>query len=258
MVNLPAIVTSLSGKSAVRFINLLLLALFLSPSARGQSDHKQTQDSILKYIYQNKDKRQHALIIDGDTVPVWILDEVLFISTPAFDSEEARRRYYILRRKVYKVYPYAVIAGDKLDSLEFRLSLLRRERDKKRFIKAFQDYLEQEFEEELKKLTRSEGQILCKLIYRETGMTAYDLITKYRGGLRAFMYNITANFYEISLKKQYDPTNDPEDKFIENILQKAFAEGILRQRQKKTFDPADFDDTGEVIPKPKRRWWQIF
>lgn len=213
---------------------------------------------MVNFIYQNKNNRQHAIIIDGDTVPIWILDEVLYISTPAFDSEEARRRYYILRRKVYKVYPYAVIAGDKLDSLEFRLSLLKNNRDKKRFIKEFQDYLINEFEEELKKLTRSEGQILCKLIFRETGITAYELINKYRGGFRAFMYNVTANFYEISLKKEYNPDTDPEDKMIENILQRAFAEGILRPREKKIFDPDDFDEKGEVIPERRRRWWRIF
>lgn len=247
-----------SGKFVVRYINAVLLALLVQAVAYAQPEDKQKQDSVLNYIYQNKNNRQHALIIDGDTVPVWILDEVLFISTPAFDSEEAKRRYYILRRKVYKVYPYAVIAGDKLDSLEFRLSLLKRDRDKRRFIKEFQNYLEQEFEEELKKLTRSEGQILCKLIFRETGITTYDLISRYRGGIRAFMYNVTANFYEISLKKEYNPEEDPEDKFIENILQKAFAEGILKQREKKVFDPEDFDDEGEVKPERRRRWWRIF
>ncbi len=246
------------GKFGARFIKAALMTLLGSLPAVAQPDSKHTQDSVLSYIYQNKANRQHALIIDGDTVPVWILDEVLFISTPAFDSEEARRRYYILRRKVYKVYPYAVIAGDKLDSLEFRLSLLRNNRDKRRFIKEFQQYLEQEFEEELKKLTRSEGQILCKLIYRETGITAYDLINKYRGGVRAFFYNVTANFYEISLKKEYKPDEDLEDKFIENILQKAFSEGILVPRQKKEFNAEDFDEQGDVLPERKRRWWRIF
>ncbi|MFN3952342.1 MAG: DUF4294 domain-containing protein [Thermaurantimonas sp.] len=246
------------GKFAGRCIKVALVTLWGGVAAVAQPDSKQTQDSVLNYIYQNKGNRQHALIIDGDTVPVWILDEVLFISTPAFDSEEARRRYYILRRKVYKVYPYAVIAGDKLDSLEFRLTLLQSNRDKRRFIKEFQEYLEKEFEEELKKLTRSEGQILCKLIYRETGITAYDLINKYRGGIRAFFYNVTANFYEISLKKEYKPEEDPEDKFIENILQKAFAEGILMPRQKKEFNADDFDEDGEVKPGRRKRWWRIF
>ncbi len=35
-------------------------------------------------------------------------------------------------------------------------------------------------------------------------------------------------------------------KFIENILQKAFAEGQLKERQQRVFNPEDFDDTGEV------------
>ena len=227
----------------------IALSLFLISSAWLQAQEKtekQKTDSIMEYIYQNKNNRMSGIIIDGDTVPIWILDEILFVDKPAFDSDEARRRYYILKHKVNKVYPYAYMAGDKLDSLNFRLSLIKKKRDQKRFIQEFQFYLEYEFEQELKQLTRSEGQILCKLIHRETGTTAYDLVKEYRSGARAMVYNITANFYEFSLKKEYDPENVEEDKFIETILRKAFAEGRLKEREKRDFNAADFDDAGNV------------
>jgi len=226
---------------------LWILLVFHNQTLRAQDKtEKQKTDSVMEHIYQNKGDRMAGIIIDGDTVPIWIMDEILFVDKPSFDSDEARRRYYLLKRKVIHVYPYAYMAGDKLDSLNFRLSLLKRNRDKKRFINEFQFYLEFQFEEELKQLTRSEGQILCKLIHRETGRTAFDLVKEYRSGTRAFFYNLTANYYEFSLKKEYDPENDQEDKFIENILQKAFAEGQLKERQQRVFNPEDFDDIGEV------------
>jgi hypothetical protein len=75
------------------------------------------------------------------------LDEVLFIDKPSFDSDEARRRYYILRRKVIKVYPYAVIAGNKIDSLNITLRDIKSRRKRKRYTKNLQEYLEGEFEE---------------------------------------------------------------------------------------------------------------
>lgn len=190
-------------------------------------------DSIVNYVLKNKDRGiTDALIIDGDTVPMIILDEVLFIPEPSFDNNEARRRYLLLKRKVYKVYPWAVLAATNLDTLNARLNRIPKKKKRKKYIKEFEEYLEKEFEPDLRKLTRSEGQILCKLIYRETGITAYDLVKEYRSGWKAFWYNVTANWYDISLKKEYDPQNDDEDRLIENILQRAFQRGILDERVK--------------------------
>ena len=222
---------------------LIVIGLLGWFSALGQIDTNKNvkADSIIDFVLKNKDRGiTDALIIDGDTVPMVILDEILFIPKPAFDNEEARRRYYRLKKKVYKVYPWAVLAGTQLDTLNSRLNRIDKKRKRKKYIKEFQDYLEKEFEPELRKLTRSEGQILCKLIYRETGMTAFDLIKDYRSSWKAFWYNTSAYFYDISLKKEYTPTTDDEDRLIENILQRAFLEEILTERVKANIPKPDF------------------
>lgn len=210
---------------------LLILFLFSNLGVWAQpTDPPTNSDSIVKYHdIQGKDILD-AYVIDGDTIPIMILDEVLFIETPTFDSREAKRRYYILKRKVYKVYPYVVIAGNKRDSLNLQLAEISSKRKKRKHIKKFQKYLEENFEERLKKLTRTEGQILSKLLYRETGLTTYELIKTYRSGWSAFWWNAMANYYDISLKKPYDPEANEEDKLIENILLKAFAAGDLVER----------------------------
>lgn len=188
-------------------------------------------DSLVQYLNRSSKQMVDAIIVEGDTIPIMVLDEVLLLDKPSFNSEEARRRYYILRRKVLKVYPYAVIAGNKLDSLNLILAGIKGKRKKKRYIKEFQDYLEGRFEDELKQLTRTEGQILSKLISRETGITTYELISTYRSGWNAFWWNTAAAFYDISLKVPYAPTGNEEDKLIENILQRAFINGMLEERQ---------------------------
>ncbi len=194
----------------------------------SSSDNK--EDSLITYTDKTTRKVMDAIIVEGDTIPIMILDEVLLVDKPTFSTEEARRRYYILRRKVIKVYPYAVIAGNKLDSLNLSLAQEKSRRKRNRLVKDYQDFLEQRFEDELRKLTHSEGQILSKLIYRETGMTTYDLISEYRSGIRAFAWNIVANFNKISLKTPYAPTEDEEDKLIEGILKRSFINGLLVER----------------------------
>ena len=189
------------------------------------------KDSMIQYYSKESKNLMDAIVVEGDTIPIMTLDEVLFLDQPSFDSREARRRYYILRKRVIKVYPYAVIAGNKLDSLNIILSGIKGKRKQKKFIKKFQDYLEDNFEDQLKQLTRSEGQILSKLIYRETGITTYDLIKDYRSGWNAFWWNTAAHWYDIELKTPYDPENVEEDKLIENILQRAFIQGLLEERE---------------------------
>lgn len=211
-------------------ILILLCCLPVLVQAQIESSSNRKEDSIVSYIDKTTNTVLEAIIVEGDTIPIMVLDEVLLSDKPTFSTDEARRRYYILRRKVIKVYPYAVIAGNKLDSLNLMLAKESSRRKRNRLIRDYQDFLEERFEEELKKLTHSEGQILSKLIYRETGMTSYDLISEYRSGFRAFAWNIVANFNKISLKTPYKPLEVEEDKLIEGILQRSFINGLLKER----------------------------
>lgn len=182
------------------------------------------------------------LIIKGDSIPRTSidLDEVMLLHKLKFDSKEDRIRYLILRRKTIKVYPYAKMAADRLDSLNTRLAQLTKKRDKKRYTKKIQKYIEGEFSDELKKMTRTEGQILVKLIHRQTGRTTFDLVKELRSGWRAFWYNTTASMFDISLKKEFDPENEKEDYLIEDILQRNFQSGRLVSQ--KSAIPFDFYD----------------
>ncbi len=175
------------------------------------------------------------IIVEGDSIPKTAidLDEVMLLHKLKFDSKKDRIRYLILRRKTIKVYPYAKMAAERLDSLTTHLAKLTKKREKKRYTKKVQKYIEGEFSDELKKLTRTEGQILVKLIHRQTGRTAFDLVKELRNGWRAFWYNTTANVFDIKLKKEFDPWNDKEDYLIEDILQRNFQSGRLERQKSK-------------------------
>ena len=170
------------------------------------------------------------IVFEGDSISTVELDAVIILNKLKFGSKEDRIRYLILRRKTLKVYPYAKLAADRLDSLNKRLALITKKGDKKRYTKMIQKYIEGEFSEELKKMTRTEGQILVKLIHRQTGVTTFDLVKELRSGWRAFWYNTTASMFDISLKREFDPENVQEDYLIEDILQRSFQSGFLKRQ----------------------------
>jgi hypothetical protein len=201
---------------------IIYLALFFSTAIFAQEDPVE-QDST----------QVHYVIIEGDSIPVTSveLDEVLLLPNLNFEDRDARIRYIILRRKTHKVYPYAKLAAERLEALQTRLDQLKRKREKKKYAKVIQKYIEDEFSAELKKLTKTEGQILVKLIHRQTGKTTFDLIKELRSGWRAFWFNSTANLFDISLKKEFSPIDEEEDYLIEDILQRAFQnEQLIRQK----------------------------
>ena len=169
---------------------------------------------------------------DGDSIPRTTieLEPVYVFQKQKFVSHEDKVKYYILKRKTLKVYPYAKLAADRLTELNKRLDAMETKSQKKKYTKIIQRYIENEFSVELKKLTRTEGQILVKLIHRQTGQTTFSLVKNLRSGWRAFWYNTTAKMFDISLKEEYHPESVVEDYLIEDILQRAFAARILEKQ----------------------------
>ena len=206
------------------FIYLLLLSF---------SSFSQEEENLdaLPSNYEN-----YIFVKPGDTLTVK-LNEITLLPKQNFKAKEDIRYYLWLRRKVFKVYPYAKFASTKLDSLNVRLSKIKSKRKKKRYIKEIQKYVEGEFTDQIKKMTRTEGRILIKLIHRQTGNTVYDNIKEYRSGWKAFWYNTTANVFKLSLKSEYHPEIENEDFLIEDILQRAFQDGkLIQQDSKLKFD----------------------
>ena len=170
-----------------------------------------------------------------DTIPQFgiPLKEVVLFQPLKFRTIDELKYYLILRRRVIKVYPYAKLASDRLMILNKRLKVLKSRRIKKKYLRRLEKFLYEEFEQELKKLSRSQGRILIKLVHRQTGITIFDLIKELRTGLKAFFYQTTASLFKLSLREKYNPEDILEDYLIEDILQRAFSEKYLVEQKAK-------------------------
>ena len=168
----------------------------------------------------SQDENSTYFKIEGDSVFKKEIDlkEVVVYKPVIFADNQERLDYFVLKRKVLKVYPYAKMASERLAKLNDRLYKIKSKRKKKKYTKMLEKFLQEELTAELRKLTRTEGQILVKLIYRETGITAFSLVRELRNGFRAFTYNTIAKVFKISLKEEYNPLKVREDLFIEDIL----------------------------------------
>ena len=171
---------------------------------------------------QNKTIIASFFIVDGDTIFTSNIPEVEIFS---FKDKDERNKYYILKRRVLKVYPYALVAKEKLHGIQKGLDTIPKRRHKKRYTKEVAKWVKEEYSKQLKSLTMSEGKILVKLIYRETKTTSYEIVKSYRGRFNAFFWQTMATLWNNNLKTEYDPVNVREDMLIEHILIQAKLEG---------------------------------
>lgn len=195
-----------------------------------------TSTSLFAQVETKKD-------LDVEESDTTIIDSILLKEVIIYRnklSAEERKQFLLLQNRVYKVYPYAKIASERLVALNNNMKKLKSSKEKKKYSKIVEDYMENEFKAQLKKLSRKQGQILVKLIYRQTGVSTYDLIKEHKSGWKAFWSNNTARLFDINLKTGYDPYQVNEDYLIETILYRAFYNGRLSEQ--KAANPVDIDD----------------
>jgi len=214
----------------MRKLFFLVFILLLAANAKAQI----STDSIAKKEVTEE---------ENDTVvkdPI-LLEEVVVYRSKL--SPEEKKQFLLLQNRVYKVYPYAKTAADRLMALNKNMDKLKTNKEKKKYFKLVENYMEGEFTNQLKKLSRKQGQILVKLIHRQTGFTTFELIKDYKSGWKAFWSNNTAKLFDINLKAKYQPYEVNEDFLIESILDRAFNRGRLQRQKPAT--PIDIDELTE-------------
>ena len=157
-----------------------------------------------------------GVIVDGDTLWVADLDEVYIYPQKHFQNLREHRKYTRLILNVKKAYPWAKLAGNTMNEVNDSLLKLPTEKEQEEYLKVVEKELLDNYTEDLKKLTVTQGKILIKLVKRETGETSYKLVEFYRGKFSAFFWQALARFFGSNLKLDYDPNG--EDRLIEEIV----------------------------------------
>lgn len=155
-------------------------------------------------------------IVGSDTLPNYDVKEIPVFAPKKFKNRRHKRRYTRLMKNVKKAYPFALIAREELRKMNDSLANIEGEKARKKYIKEYERQMFFEYENDLRKLTFSQGKIMLKLVYREMGNTSYVLIQEYRGNFSAAFWQGIARIFGSNLKSEYDP--EGEDADIEEII----------------------------------------
>jgi hypothetical protein len=172
------------------------------------------QNSFIKPP-KNDTIRVAAINIDGEIMPWILLNPVIIKDYRRFESKEAYDNYRRLRYNVIKVLPYARYAGQRYRQLERDLATTSDKRKQKQYVKSCDKEIKDLFNKEVKNLTISQGEILIKLIDRETGNSSFKLVQDLKGNVSAFVMQSVAKLFGHDLKNKYDVDQDRD---IEAII----------------------------------------
>lgn len=194
---------------------IIVLSLFLYfsqyASAQSKAEVKQRNRGRVKEDTTEVKYLLNAGTFSADSIPTVTIRDVNIV---AFKSKEDWMMYYKYKSRIQKVMPYVKIANQLYAELK-----AEKEKEKKRDYRHYRKDLEKEmrskFEKELKDLTVGQGEMLFKLINRETGNNAYSMLKEIKGPFNAWFYQIVGKRWGYDLKENYDPQ---QEKMIELII----------------------------------------
>ncbi|PTR01016.1 uncharacterized protein DUF4294 [Mucilaginibacter yixingensis] len=196
----------------MKFIGFLCLFCLLTITSWSQSALPRPKlgknDTIKTYLTEYQ----------GELIPWVVTKDVQIVDTRIFKSQKDRDDYMRLRYNVYKVLPYVRFANERYQKLQRDLATTGDKHKQKEMINQCEDEIKSLFNREVKNLTITQGEILIKLVNRETGATSFEMLKELKGGLNAFMLQSVARLFGHNLKETYDPEQERD---IESILKSA-------------------------------------
>lgn len=160
--------------------------------------------------------KNSRVFFHGDSIPAIIFPTFYKYPPMTFKNDKERDRYNRLVANVKRLLPLAKLAKYTVIETYDYLQTLPTKKEKAEHIKLVEDGLKKQYAPTLKRLSRSQGRLLVKLIDRECGQTGYNIAQAFIGSFKANIYQAMAFCFGNSLTKRYDPEGD--DRYTERVV----------------------------------------
>lgn len=189
--------------------NLLLFGFILFPAVFwAQTAPKFRIDTMATGAWARME------VDNGDTVFVMSLRPVRIAGRRDFKNREEQNMYFRYKRAAYKVYPFAVQAIDLYNDIQQETADMKKGK-RKRHIRKEHKELKDDFQDQMKKLTKTEGRVLIKMIELNLNKPFYDVLDETRGGFTASYWHNLGKMWGYDLKQGYQ---QGQDKLLDEVF----------------------------------------
>lgn len=180
-----------------------LFILFIGVSIFGYGD-EYVVDSVRLQVNSN-DTFYLARMQD-----IWVYPQMVFT------SKKQERFYWKTVRDVKRTLPFAKELAIEMRVADQQLAMLPDDKARRKWWKQHEKYLFKKYENDFRRMTASQGQMLMKLMDRESDKTSYEIIKHYRGKASANFWQFVAKLFKNDLKEEYDASD--KDRIVERVI----------------------------------------
>lgn len=190
---------------------LLLLALTSAPAAHAE----ETPDLQLKV----KAYRGYTRIVDeyGDTCRLTFIRDIYVYPPLKFKNKKEEEFYWKTVRDVRKTLPYAKLAFATLCETYEYIQTIPDKKQREKHLKTLEHDIFEKYKPVVKKMTKNQGKVMLKLIFRETDQTGYSIVKAFLGSFRAGFWQTFGRFFGMNLKAGFKPDKNREDAIIDRV-----------------------------------------
>lgn len=153
---------------------------------------------------------------DNDTFYLAHMHNIYVYPKLTFSNKQQERFYWKTVRDVKKTLPFAKLLTKEMIFADQQLAKITDQKKRKQWWKKYEKYLFKKYEKDFRKMTASQGQMLMKLMDRESDRTSYEIIKHYRGKASANFWQFIAKLFKNDLKEGYDA--EDKDRIIERVI----------------------------------------
>lgn len=206
-------------KRFLRFLIPAVLSVAVFPFAAAAQDDPDPARSNEVKVGSGRMKAikgYYITEIDGEQTMMLVMNEITVYPTLRFKNKKEEEFYWKTVRDVKRALPYAkVICETLIETYEYIETFPKEQREA--HLKKMEGAVFEEYKPVLKKFTKSQAQMLCKLINRETDQSGYNILKAFLGSFRAGFWQTFGRLFGVNLKTSYKPQTDRKDAIIEQV-----------------------------------------
>lgn len=151
-----------------------------------------------------------------DTFYLARMQDVYVYPKMVFKNKKQEQFYWRTVRDVKKTLPFAKAISQEMLLADQQLALLTTDKERRKWWRQHEKLLFKKYEHHFRKMTASQGQMLMKLMDRESDRTSYEIIKHYRGKASANFWQFVAKLFKNDLKEEYDAAD--KDRIVERVI----------------------------------------
>lgn len=211
---------------------IFLTAVFITFSAAAQKQDvvdpnippRPSMQEVMKDWGPNDSLKVSAIwygtsYTDFKMIPYTLEEDIWLSNLSLHQLAKVKAENARLRNAVYVTYPYAREAGTVINEINTLLEKAPNRSARKAIIKSKEKELKEKFADKVKNLSVYQGEVLMKLINRQTGNNCFELLKEYKGSFNTRLYQTAAWVYGGNLKSDYDINKNKKDRQIEIFVQ---------------------------------------